>query len=110
MMRKRPKKEFGWCYTWKSLIIVSNLLSLFFAAMNLLVMLLYINNYAAQAKAWSAIAMCHLWFIPSMVTYTQNYNLLVQRNIIKKSKVKFIVGLIPLIMYEIVNILVLIFL
>ena len=108
---KKNEKEFGWCYTWKSLIIVSNLLAILFLLINLFCKLLIITSKSNTIYGYAtAIGMCHLWFIASLTLYTQNYNLLVQRNIIKKSKVKFIAGLIPLIMYEIVNILVLIIL
>ena len=109
-MRKQSKKEFGWCYTWKSLIIVSNILSIFFVGFHLLSKILYIKFFPVVAQLCVSIFCCHLWAVESVVLYIKNFNLLLEKQIITKSKGKFWGGLLPLIMYEVINVCVLIFL
>ena len=109
-MRKQSKKEFGWCYTWKSLIIVSNAFSIFFVCLHLFGKILYNRLFPVVAQLCVSISMCHIWAIASVVLYIKNYNLLLEKQIITKSKGKFWGGLLPLIMYEVINVCVLIFL
>lgn len=108
-MNSNNKKEVGWCKTWKGLLIVSNLSSMFFLCINILSKRI-LSNYSggAIAKLVMAIILCHCGVIASMFLFVKNYNILVKQNTIEKSKSKVIGGLIPLIVYELINILVLI--
>ena len=102
----------GWCHTYKSLLLVSNILSFLVMIAHIICKVLY-NEYrsigtTAVTKMLLAILVCHWAILMFLITYVRNYNILVARNTIEKSKDKFLMGLIPFFVYELINIFVLI--
>ena len=106
-MLHSSQKLSGFCKTWKSLLIVSNLASLFFTVLHLVCTILY-PAYGG-AKLGVAMAICHVGVIQTLLLYVKNYNILMKEEKIKKTYNKMLIGLVPILIYELINVVILIF-
>lgn len=107
-MRKK-KEQFGWCKSWKSLFIVTNLFSITFALIHLFSKMAYVSDQTSHGKLAILIAVCHVYPIFVLRLYYENFNMLIKEGKATKSSKMFWIGVASIIAWEIVNILVLIF-
>lgn len=95
-----------WFRTWKSLF-----LSVVLTALSIPIQLLAkisLNHDIERGPLYATI-MCHLFMIYMTVCYVFNYNFLVKSGVINRSRKLFWFGITPLFIYELINILILIF-
>ena len=110
MKKRLNDKQFGWCKSWKSLLIVTNLFSFAISLIHFLSKISYIPDSTSNGKLAVLIALCHFYPIFVFRVYYENFNILVKENKISKTSKLFWGGALFIFLWEIVNILVLIFL
>ena len=110
MKNSLDKKQFGWCESWKSLLAVSNIFSAVIAAIHFFTKLAYIPDSTAHGKLAILMASCHCSVILVLRLYCQNYNMLIKEGKATKSSKFFWIGIITIVAWEMINLLVLIFL
>ena len=109
-MKNDLYERFGWCKSWKALLIVLNLFSLGISAIHFFSKLGFDPDKTADGKLGILIIACHIWQIALYSVYSKNYKLLVENDIIPKTSNLFGIGVFCIVLWEIINILVLIFL
>ena len=110
-MRNYPSsKQFGWCRSWTSLLIVANLFSIVLTVIHLFTKLAYVPNKTSHNKLAILLAVCHIYVIFVIRLYCQNYDMLIKEGKTTKSSKFFWIGIVTIVAWEIINILVLIFL
>ena len=98
--------------TWKSLILKHHAFGLGFCVMQIIPN--YLKNWKSPSPAYLvrfnySIIMLHILGICTIFEYIQNYRIMIKEDSEKKSNVKFVLGLLPLVLFEIVSILISIF-
>ena len=111
MSNKYPSnQEFKWCESWRSLLLVCNIITIILVLVNLFIKIrLHYTPSGAQAWLYIALAASHVGMLAFFVFYIQNYRFLVKKKTIQHSKALFLKGLIPLVLYHAVTIMILIF-
>ncbi len=99
----KSNNSFQWFETWKSLWLTYLGVSFFFFVLHTIGVLTCDSITEGGGKSFSAILMCHIAYIPITVLYVQNYNYLVKRKIITKKATRFLAGLCPIVIFEIIN-------
>lgn len=104
-----------WCKTWKSLILTYNLFELFLLAVQAWAK--YIRNLyglslmnGLSLRIDVPVIIIHFCACYEMFLYVKNYKMMIKEQPQKKSRVKFAVGLIMMVLIEILSVLVTIFL
>lgn len=108
--KKSSINKFRWCETWKSLFLVSTLVTITLAIFHLYAEIQL--NYCtpgAQSKLYVTASTCRIGIIAFIVFYIKNYRVLLERKVISDSRVLFCKGLVPLIIIYITTIIVMIF-
>ena len=92
-----------WCETWKSLWLNYFLGSFFFFVLHTIGVLTCDSITEGGGKSFSAILICHTFYLPFTIAYVQNYNYLVKKKVIIKKATRFLSGLSPIVLFEAIN-------
>lgn len=103
-MSNHPNSQ-RWCNTWKSLLRTSIIISCIFVFAHF-ILLLFWDLYFGKVvyRIISGVITCHMAFGAFIRCYFENYKYLLNIHVMEKSSKRFWLGLLPIIVGELINI------
>ena len=109
-MQNKKRSGIKWLQTWRSLLLYSCLAPILCILFNVYFKSTF-HHSSVTTHHWlyRGIAVCNIGLLLMVINYIFNYRYLVREHIINHTKTRFFLGLLPLVVYSIINILVLIY-
>ena len=103
---KKNSSDYRFCKSWKELRNASIIMSLIFVAFHTDGLIMW-KLFAGQSvyRIISGVIICHIVLLAFVGYYNQDYKHLIAEQIIEKSSKRFWIGLLPIIIGEMLNIL-----